>query len=92
MEKIVHMDGMECVSECVQTVHCAGDCTDIQHITTHELSRGGETIAEIYDNSCRKGERIILFWETISYSEMLNKLKHQVLLVQKHLTGGTYRT
>ena len=36
----VHLDGIDYVSECVQTVHCAGDCADRQHITTLS-SRGG---------------------------------------------------
>ena len=45
------------MNECVQTVHCAGDCADRQHITTHELLGGeGAHIAETYDNSCRKRE------------------------------------
>jgi hypothetical protein len=43
----VHSDSLDNVSECVQTVHCAGDCADRQHTTTHRLG------AETYDNSCR---------------------------------------
>ena len=45
----VHMDGKEYVSECVQTVQCAGDCTCIQHITTPKS-------AKIEAKTCRKGE------------------------------------
>ena len=30
----VHSDSYEDVDECVQTVHCAGDCTDL-HFTTY---------------------------------------------------------
>ena len=52
----VHSDGIDYVSECVQTVHCAGDCADRQHITTPELKGGGAHIAKTYDNSCRKRE------------------------------------
>ena len=36
----VHSDGYEDVNECVQTVHCAGDCTDL-HFTTNPGPGGG---------------------------------------------------
>ena len=51
----VHSDGIEYVSECVQTVHCAGDCKKIQHTTTPESGAGGGARTSLEIKKLQKG-------------------------------------